>query len=55
MSNSDRSWSRLAEASLRCLACGRAITTGQRVFRIHGLPLHLRCAVYRRRRLRELA
>lgn len=33
-----------------CLACGGAIGTQDDVIRIHGHDVHLRCAVYRRRR-----
>lgn len=33
-----------------CLACGRAIGARDEVIRIHGHDVHLRCAVYRRRR-----
>lgn len=33
-----------------CLVCGRAIGTQDDVIRIHGHEVHLRCAVYRRRR-----
>ena len=37
----------------RCLACGLPITSQQQVFRIQGLAVHLKCAVYRRQLLRR--
>ena len=42
-------------ARTRCLACGSPITSGQQVFKIRGLVLHLSCAMYRRRRLRSIS
>ena len=45
----------LTQTGSRCLACGLPITREQQVFRIRGLVVHLRCAVYRRRRLKAAA
>jgi hypothetical protein len=33
-----------------CLACGTRIGTDEPTIKIHGALVHLRCAVYRRRR-----
>jgi hypothetical protein len=40
------------QSGSRCLACGLPITNGEPVFRIRDLVVHLKCAVYRRRRVR---
>jgi hypothetical protein len=36
----------------RCPACEQAIEIGQSVIWLHGVALHVNCAVYRRRRVR---
>jgi hypothetical protein len=41
-----------APAAPRCLSCGLPIRDWDRVFRVRGSAVHLRCAVYRRRQLR---
>jgi hypothetical protein len=41
------------DSASRCLACGLPITSEQQVFKIGGLVVHLRCAVYRRQLLRR--
>jgi hypothetical protein len=36
-----------------CLACGGDILSGEATIRIHGAPVHMRCAIYRRQLTRR--
>jgi uncharacterized Zn-binding protein involved in type VI secretion len=36
-----------------CLACGARIGSGEPTIKIRGVPVHLRCAAYRRRLARR--
>jgi hypothetical protein len=45
--------SRLGEEHQSCLVCGARIGTGDQTIEIRGAPVHMRCAVYRRRLVRR--